>query len=236
MPGPHCSIIIPVLNDGQAMLTLLRLLQPVRQQGHEILVVDGGSEDQPGLLAKELADRFLLSSPGRARQMNHAAQQASGEIFWFLHADSQLDVEAGIEAVMSLLDTNKVWGRFDVRLSGRDWRLRIVETMMNWRSRLTGIATGDQGIFIRRDAFRQMRGFADIPLMEDVAISRSLKRLSAPLRLRQSITTSSRRWETRGIVRTILLMWALRLAYTLGVSPQKLSRYYKSCSSPMQNS
>jgi hypothetical protein len=129
-----------------------------------------------------------------------------------------------------------VWGRFDVHLSGNDWRLRMVEKMMNLRSRLSGIATGDQGIFIMKQAFANLQGYKDIPLMEDIEISRSLKRISSPMLPRQTITTSSRRWERRGVFRTILLMWALRSGYALGFSAQRLARYYRSCSSPMPKS
>ena len=234
MPSSRCSIIIPVLNDGQVLAGLLESLQSLRTQGHEILVVDGGSDDNPQVLCEGRVDKFLKSPKGRARQMNYAAMNASGDVLWFVHADTSLDAQVCMQTVLSLMVSDRVWGRFDVRLSGNDWRLRVVEKMMNLRSRLTGIATGDQGIFIRRDAFEQLQGFPDIALMEDVAMSRLLKRLSAPLVSSETITTSSRRWETQGVCKTILLMWTLRLGYALGLSPERLEKYYKSCSFPMQ--
>ena len=236
MPQPLCSVIVPVLNDGRSLDELLNVLEPLRAAGHEIVVVDGGSEDNPVQLAAGRVDHFLTAAAGRARQMNRGAEAASGDIFWFLHADSQLDVMACVAEILSLGGSDRVWGRFDVRLSGNDWRLRMVEKTMNLRSRLSGIATGDQGIFVTRNAFEKLQGFKEIPLMEDIDISRSLKRISPPMLPRQTITTSSRRWEHYGVFRTIMLMWTLRLGYALGFSTQRLARYYRSCSSPMPKS
>ena len=224
-----CSIIIPVFNDAIALSTLLNQLQPARQQGHEVIVVDGGSNDDPQSAGRSSADIFLLSAPGRAVQMNAGAEAASGNVLWFLHADSQLDVVSCLKQITSCIDSGKIWGRFDIRLSGRDWRLRMVENLMNWRSALTGIATGDQGIFISRNSFWQKEGYAEIPLMEDIELSRRFKKLSFPARCTERITTSSRRWERNGIMRTIFLMWYLRLAFALGANPVQLKKFYKPC-------
>ena len=224
-----CSIIIPVFNDTDALSALLDQLQPARQQGHEIIVVDGASDDDPQAVCQGRAEHFLTSLPGRSIQMNTGADVADGDVLWFLHADSQLNVIACIQQILSAIASGKVWGRFDIRLSGSDWRLRVVEKLMNWRSAFTGIATGDQGIFISRHVFRQHDGYADIPLMEDIELSRRSRKLSFPARCTEPITTSSRRWERNGIIRTILLMWYLRLAYALGVNPVQLKKLYKPC-------
>ncbi|MFC1683930.1 TIGR04283 family arsenosugar biosynthesis glycosyltransferase [Pseudomonadota bacterium] len=226
------GIIIPCLNEVKTVGPLLHSLQSLRTEGHEVILVDGGSEDDTQVLAEPLVDYLLVSEAGRARQMNRGAQAAEGDLLWFLHADTALP-DGGAQAV---IDSNAVWGRFDVRLSGAHPLLRLVSFMMNLRSRLTGIATGDQGIFVSREAFEQIGGFDEIPLMEDIALSRSLKRLSRPLCLHQQLVTSSRRWESRGILRTILLMWWLRLAFALGVSPQRLVRMYRPCATPMPES
>jgi rSAM/selenodomain-associated transferase 2 len=226
------SIIIPCLNEAKTIGPLLHLLQPLRAEGHEVILVDGGSGDGTQAIAEPWVDAFLVSEAGRARQMNSGAQAAGGDILWFLHADSRLPGGAA----QAVIEGDVVWGRFDVRLSGAHPLLRLVSCMMNLRSRLTGIATGDQGIFVSREAFEQVGGFDEIPLMEDIVLSRSLKRLSRPLCLHEQLVTSSRRWEMRGILRTILLMWWLRLAFALGVSPQRLARMYRPCSTPMPES
>jgi rSAM/selenodomain-associated transferase 2 len=219
------SIIIPVLNEAQTLPVLLADLQPLRKRGVEIIVVDGGSSDATAELAQDGADRLLESAAGRARQMNAGAAVARGAVLLFLHADTRLpgNVEAWIDAAMA---QEHVWGRFDVRLSGQHWLLRIIEKMMNWRSCLSGMATGDQAIFVRREVFEQLDGYADIPLMEDLDLSRRLKKIARPACIDTPVITSSRRWEQNGILRTVLLMWSLRLAWFLGVSPQLLRRIY----------
>ena len=222
------SIIVPTLNEGAQAQRCLQQLAPLRAAGHEVILVDGGSQT---LSREELApwtDQLLLSDPGRARQMNRGARAAGGEILWFLHADSRLS-EGMADAILAALNGAPGWGRFDIRLDGRQPLLRLVERMMNLRSRWSGIATGDQGLFIHRALFQQVGGFPDQELMEDVEISARLKRLSPPHCLPQRLLTSSRRWERQGVVRTILLMWGLRLAYWLGVSPRRLARYYRPC-------
>jgi rSAM/selenodomain-associated transferase 2 len=215
------SIIVPVLNEAGILAQALAALAPLRARGHEVIVVDGGSTDGTPALAAGHADRVLQAPRGRARQMNAGAAAASGEALLFLHADTRLPALAD-EWVFQSLATH-AWGRFDVRIEGRSPLLRVIAWFMNARSRLTGIATGDQAIFVRRAAFR---GFPDIALMEDVAFSRAMRRLGAPAAPRARVTTSGRRWERDGILRTAVLMWRLRLAYWLGAKPDELARRY----------
>ena len=217
---------MPILNEALQIEACLSALQPLRAQDCELIVADGGSRDQGVALAEPLADRVLVGTKGRAMQMNAGAQQASGDILWFLHADSLPPPDAAQRIRSALESPERGWGRFDVRLSGRRPLLRVVEGAMNFRSRLTGIATGDQGVFVRRSLFERVGGFPSIALMEDIALSRLLKRHSRPVCLRQRLQTSSRRWERDGILRTILLMWRLRLAYFLGADPARLARIY----------
>jgi rSAM/selenodomain-associated transferase 2 len=220
------SIVVPTLNEAGALPALLADLGRLRTPGDEIVVVDGGSSDGTPALAAALADRVLSATPGRASQMNAGAAVARGDTLWFVHADSRVPADAR-DAIAAALDTGASWGRFDVRLSGTRPLLRLVEALMNLRSRASGIATGDQGIFVRRTAFEAVGGFPPIPLMEDIAISRALKRRGRPRCVaRPRLLTSSRRWEQRGIWRTILLMWRLRLAYALGADPGRLARRY----------
>lgn len=221
------SIIVPTLNESNSIVATLDRLKPFRMAGHEVIVVDGGSQDETIKLATSRADKVIKSTPGRAQQMNVGADQASGDVLWFLHADTLVPDNA-TQLILQVFEKQKnQWGRFNIRLSGKHLLLRIVERLMNMRSRITGIATGDQGIFVRREAFEFVGGFLPIPLMEDLDISKRLKKLSRPCCLDAKLITSSRRWEENGILRTILLMWRLRLAYTLGVSPEKLAHDYK---------
>lgn len=219
------TVIVPTLNEAASLPALLMRLQAWRRSGCEIVVVDGGSDDGTSEHAEAWADQVILAPKGRASQMNAGAMHAKGEILWFLHADTlpPKDAQAHIHAALE----RHGWGRFDVRLSGRAMMLRVVEILMNQRSRWSGIATGDQGLFVRRDWFVEVGGFPDVPLMEDIAISRRLKRLGRPACLRAKVVTSSRRWEENGIVRTILLMWRLRLAYFLGADPANLIKDYR---------
>ncbi|MFP4611751.1 MAG: TIGR04283 family arsenosugar biosynthesis glycosyltransferase [Thiohalophilus sp.] len=221
------SIIIPALNEAGAIQATLERLQPLRSRGHEVVLADGGSTDTTVDLARPQVDRVVSSEAGRARQMNAGAAQAKGDIFWFLHADTLIPELADQIIDDAIAGREQAWGRFDVRLSGRDVRLRLIEFMMNRRSRLTGIATGDQGIFVTRTLFEKIGGFAEQPLMEDIEISRRLKRHARPICLKQELITSSRRWETRGIWRTVFLMWRLRLRYALGSDPHKLAKLYR---------
>jgi rSAM/selenodomain-associated transferase 2 len=221
------SIIIPTLDEAEGIVATLESLGELRRRGHEVIVVDGGSSDGTGNLAQDLADRVLAASTGRASQMNAGARAAAGDVFLFLHADSRLPDEADRLVLQGLAAGRLAWGRFDVRIAATQPLLRVVEAMMNLRSRLTHICTGDQGIFVRREAFDAVGGYPAQELMEDIAISARLRRVSAPLCLRQRCLTSARRWETRGVVRTVVLMWWLRLQYALGAAPARLARGYR---------
>jgi rSAM/selenodomain-associated transferase 2 len=224
---PRLSIIIPTLNEAAAIGDTLAALQPLRARGCEVIVADGGSTDATVALARPLADAVVTSEAGRARQQNAGAAAARGEVLLFLHADTRLPPDADVSIFDELRRTGRGWGRFDVRLTGRHPVLRLIERMMNLRSRLTGIATGDQAIFVRREPFRAVGGFPEIPLMEDVALSMALKRLGPPLSLREPVTTSSRRWEEHGVYRTMVLMWRLRAEYWLGADPARLADRYR---------
>ena len=227
MNSPTISVVVPVLDEADTLAQSLRPLQSERGHGVEVIVVDGGSRDRSRCVAAPLCDRLLCAPRGRSRQMNAGAAAACGWALVFLHADTRLP-SGWCELVLRALGTrDRKWGRFDVRLDGTHPMLRVIERAMNLRSRLSGIATGDQAIFTTRDAFREAGGFPDIALMEDVALSRALLTRSRPVCLRNAVTTSSRRWERNGIARTIVLMWRLRLEYALGVDPEKLARLYR---------
>lgn len=220
------SVIIPVRNERAQIKKSLTALQWLRCSGHEIIVVDGGSEDGSCSAAEPFADKVISTVPGRAIQMNCGARHACGDIYLFLHVDTLL-MQESLHAFLRLISENQpAWGRFDVRLSGIHPMFRIIERMMNWRSRLTGIATGDQAIFVRRDIFHQINGFSDIPLMEDIEICRRLKAVQRPLCLTAKVETSSRRWEEHGILATMVLMWKLRFSYWIGADPNALAKQY----------
>jgi rSAM/selenodomain-associated transferase 2 len=213
------SVVVPVLNEAAGIRAALEALSPLRSRGHEVIVVDGGSNDRSVELAEGLCDRVLSAPRGRAAQMNAGARVATGDVLLFLHADTRLPPRAD-----QLISKASRWGRFDVEIEGRHRLLKVVAWAMNLRSRLTGIATGDQAMFVRRDTFP---GFPEIALMEDIALSRILKKIGRPACLRERAVTSGRRWESRGVLRTIFLMWRLRLLYFLGVSPERLARRYR---------
>jgi rSAM/selenodomain-associated transferase 2 len=219
--APRLSIIVPVLNEAATIGPALAALAPLRSRGHEVVVVDGGSEDGTVSLAEPACDRLLVTPRGRALQMNAGAMAATGEALVFLHADTRLP-DGADELVLAAL-AQRSWGRFDVRIASRRPLLALVACAINLRSRFTGIATGDQAMFVRRDAFA---GFPEMPLMEDIALSRMLRRRGPPACLRARVLTSARRWEAHGVLRTILLMWRLRLLYALGATPQRLARDY----------
>lgn len=223
---PRISVIIPTYNEALCIGAMLARLQPLRSRGHEVVVVDGGSEDGTPELAAPFVDQMVEGASGRAKQMNAGAAVARGEVFWFLHADTLPFSDADEAISRGLARLGRHWGRFDVRLSGGHCAFRVIEAMMNLRSRLTGIVTGDQGIFVERACFEAVGGFPAIPLMEDIALSRALGLCGRPVSLRQRLVTSSRRWEQGGIVRTILLMWRLRLSYALGADPARLAKKY----------
>ena len=220
------SVIVPVLNEAARIGAALEALAPLRGRGHEVIVVDGGSRDATAGLARAGADAVLGAPRGRANQMNAGARAASGEVLVFLHADTRLPEGAERAIAHGLASTGRVWGRFDVRIEGRSAWLPLVARAMNLRSRATGIATGDQAMFVRREAFADAGGFPAIEIMEDIALSARLKRLSPPACLREAVITSGRRWDERGALRTILLMGSLRLRYFLGDAPSRLARSY----------
>ena len=222
------SIIVPCLNEATHIGATLAVLQALRSRGAEVILVDGGSEDQTVQLAEAYVDAVIHSAPGRAVQMNAGADMASGRLYWFLHADTIPDADA-LERIQALAKTSgALWGRFRVRFEHPALIFKCIAWLMNSRSCLTAVATGDQGIFVSRELFRQAGGLEDIPLMEDIALSKALRKLQQPLCGCKTITTSSRRWEQGGILRTILLMWTLRTAYALGADPVKLAQRYRS--------
>ncbi len=220
-------IVMPVLDEAERLRELLQALQPLRQRGALVIVADGGSQDGSLDIAHDLADLVLQVPRGRAAQMNAGAAACEGELLLFLHADTHLpdDADALIEAALAP-DSGHHWGRFDVRFDSPRRVLRLVAGAMNLRSRWTGIATGDQAMFVRRSLFNQVGGFPDLPLMEDITLSSTLKRHGPPACLRPPVITSARRWERRGVWRTIVLMWRLRAAYFLGADPTQLAIDY----------
>jgi len=224
---PALSIIIPVLNEGGILAAALQRLAALRERGVQVIVVDGGSTDATLAIARTASDETLVTKPGRATQMNAGSRVARGDILLFLHADTQLPQQTDLLLVRALEHSGKCWGRFDVRIAGRSLMLPVIAMMMNLRSRLTGIATGDQGLFVRRAEFDAVGGFPDQALMEDIELSRRLLRHGRPICLRQRVTTSGRRWDHAGVWRTVLLMWNLRLRYWLGESPERLARRYR---------
>jgi len=220
------SIIVPCLNEAEEIGEALDALAPLRQRGAELIVVDGGSTDATLALARAKADLVLEAPRGRAAQMNCGAEHARGDVLLFLHADTRLPAAADVLIREGLGHKARVWGRFDVHIRGRHPLLPVVAAMMNLRSRWTGIATGDQAVFVTRGAFKRAGEFPSIALMEDIALSTALMREGAPACLRQQASTSGRRWEKHGVLRTMLLMWRLRLAYRLGANPDKLALEY----------
>ncbi|KMQ73881.1 transferase 2, rSAM/selenodomain-associated [Marinobacter subterrani] len=228
MPEPFSlSVIIPVWREAAGITETLRALQPIRGRAHEVIVVDAGSTDGTAELARPLCDRVVNSEKGRAAQMNAGAAVARGDLLLFLHADTRLP-ESALEHLADFAHSHRAWGRFNVRLSGQRPVFRVIAWFMNKRSRLTGICTGDQAMFVRRDVFEALAGFRPMPLMEDVEFSRRLCRMSRPFCIKEPVVTDSRRWQTHGVWRTIFLMWRLRWRYWRGESPESLAQIYRS--------
>lgn len=231
---PDLCIVMPVLEEAERLAAALDALRPLRQRGVRVVVVDGGSRDDTLRIAREHADLAFVGPRGRAAQMNAGAAACPARVLLFLHADSRLPDRADALVLGAALGRDgpggrgksHPWGRFDVRIASAHPMLRIVERAMNLRSRWTGIATGDQAMFVRNDVFSALGGFPDIPLMEDIALSATLKQRGPPACLREPVVTSARRWERHGVWRTIWLMWRLRAAYFLGVDPARLARQY----------
>lgn len=217
------SIIIPTLNEEKTIASCLLPLQPLRDKC-EIIIVDAANQPPINYPHAHLADKIINSAKGRARQMNIGANHANGAILLFLHADTDLP-----EHALPLIEQhlgNQQWGRFDIQLNGDHFMLKVIAWMMNRRSRLTGIATGDQVIFVTKEAFAAVGHYPEIALMEDIALSQALKKISPPLCLYAKVTSSGRRWERYGVYKTILLMWSLRLRYFFGADPQLLAELY----------
>jgi rSAM/selenodomain-associated transferase 2 len=222
------TIVVPVLDEAPIIAGALRALGSLRQRGADVIVVDGGSSDGTCRLAEPFADRVITAPRGRAAPLNAGAALGAGDTLLFLHADTALPENA--DRLIETALARRVWGRFDLRIAGRHRFLAVVARLINWRSRLTGIATGDQAIFVTREAFLAVGGFPDLPLMEDIAISHRLKRLCPPACIATPVTTSGRRWDENGLIRTIMLMWWLRLAYYLGAKPARLALRYGAAS------
>ena len=218
-------IVVPVLNEAEQLASRLQALQRFRQRGARLVVVDGGSEDATLAIAREHADLALLAPRGRAAQMNAGAAACPADVLLFLHADTRLPEDADKLVHRAALGPH-AWGRFDLRIDSTRPLLRLVASLMNLRSRWTGIATGDQALFVQHGLFCSVGGFPELPLMEDIALSRALKRHGPPCCLREQVSTSARRWEQHGAWRTILLMWRLRAAYFRGADPAQLARHY----------
>lgn len=224
--SPRLSIIVPALDEAGFIAATLDALAPLRERGHEVIVVDGGSRDTTLALCRGRSDAAFTAPRGRARQMNAGAARAHGEVLLFLHADTFLPARCDA-LVAEALARGALWGRFDVRISGRSPVLPVIAASMNWRSRWSGIATGDQAIFVRRARFEQVGGYADLPLLEDVDLSRRLRALGAPACVREPALTSGRRWEARGVWRTVWLMWRLRWRHWRGVPVEVLAKAYR---------
>ncbi len=220
----NISVIVPVLNEEKSIAATLQALEPLTP--YETIVVDGGSLDRTVEIAGQFTVQIVQAERGRARQMNRGAAQASGEVLLFLHADTRLPATAFTDISAALSDARYLGGRFDVVLEGAHWMLPLVGRMISYRSRLSKVGTGDQALFVRREVFHRMGGFPDIPLMEDIAFCRALKRLGAVACLRSRVMTSARRWEMDGLWRTILRMWILKSLYLAGVSPERLKQFY----------
>lgn len=220
------SVIVPALNEEGSIVATLDRLQPMRARGHEVLLVDGGSTDGTPEQAAGLVDQLLHGERGRARQMNVGAQASRGDVLWFLHADTLAPADADRD-ILHALEQGADWGWFRVRIVGRSRMLPVVAWFMNRRSCLTSIATGDQGLFVRRVAWEAAGGFPDIPLMEDIGLSRRLRREGRGCCLPCRLETSGRRWDRGGVWRTMFLMWRLRLAYSLGADPHLLAQRYR---------
>jgi rSAM/selenodomain-associated transferase 2 len=222
---PALCIVVPVLNEAATLAAHLDHLQAFRRHGAHLVVVDGGSEDDSLAIARARADLAFVAPRGRAAQMNAGAAACPGEALLFLHADTRLPHDANVRVQRAIL-AGSGWGRFDTRIDSPRLALHLVAFLMNCRSRWTGIATGDQAMFVRYELFHAIGGFPDIALMEDIAISRILLPRGLPACLRQQVITSARRWEQQGIWRTIFLMWRLRAAYFFGADPSRLALQY----------
>lgn len=230
---PVLSVIVPTLNEGDRIASFVMALQSLRSAGNEIIIVDGGSTDDSIQTLVSLCDagnmtRLIHCAKGRARQMNEGARFATGQVLLFLHADTRLP-DSALAELTDFCNRSANWGRFNVRLDNSGWPYKMIAWFINHRSRITGIATGDQAIFVKRDVFKHLGGYTDQPLMEDIDLSVRLKKTSSPMCLSSKVVSSARKWQQHGIAQTIWLMWRLRALYALGVSPEVLvKQYYRS--------
>ncbi len=220
---PRLSIIVPVLNEADCLdQNLAKLFALPRVNSHcEVIVSDGGSTDRSLEIAQSYPCRIVHCNAGRATQMNTAWRQANGRFLLFLHADSSLPVN-----FYDAFETDAEWGFFRLRLDNRALIYRIIESAINLRTRWSRVAGGDQGLFFKRTFFDSINAYPPIPLMEDVAICKIARRYNRPAIIASAITGSSRRWQQQGVIKTVLLMWLLRLAYWLGVNPERLQKIY----------
>ena len=220
------SIVMPVLDEAAEIDAALAALAPLRAAGQQLIVIDGGSRDDTLARCAGRTDELLQAPHGRAAQMNAGAARAQGEVLLFLHADTRLPGDAAVAIEQAVL-AGAQWGRFDVTISGRSLMFPLIAALMNLRSRWSGIATGDQAIFVRRELFERIGGYAEVPLMEDIDLCKRLRTCAAPACLRQRVSTSGRRWEERGVWRTMILMWRLRWRYWRGEPAEALARAYR---------
>jgi rSAM/selenodomain-associated transferase 2 len=221
------SVIIPTLNEADNIMNTMVSVQS--GQAVEVIVVDGGSSDSTRRLAEEGGARVISTSRGRAVQMNTGAAGAQGEIFLFLHGDSQAPVRFDGLIRHALLDPDRAAGAFQLQIAGEGRGLRIIEKMANWRSRWFQLPYGDQGIFIRAELFRKMGGFPELPIMEDFIFIQRLQRQGRIVTLSASVLTSGRRWESLGIWRTTWRNQMMLAGYYGGISLGCLSRWYRRC-------
>ena len=220
------SIIVPVLNEAQFLSRQHNLFKSLLREGHEIIIVDGGSEDKSVLIARSVDCETFITKASRGYQLHFGAMKSKNDTLLFMHADTLLPESATALISNVLTRSKKHWGRFDVSFNNSNLIFSIIAWFMNKRSCLTGVVTGDHAIFVNRDIYIRSGGFEDIPIMEDIEISKRLKKFSMPICLHDKVITSSRKWEAQGIIRTILKMWILRLLYFCGIPPRKLERLY----------
>lgn len=221
------SIIIPVLNEEHFLAVNKERLVSLLQEGHEILIVDGGSQDDSVSIARSLGCEVFCTRASRGHQLGYGANRSKNDVLLFLHADTHLPSHTAKMVAQALVGPEQRWGRFDVRFSNPHPVFRVIAWFMNKRSCLTGIVTGDHALFIKRELYFSCGGYRDVPLMEDVELCRRLKKHASPVCLSEEVVTSSRRWEQNGIFKTVIMMWWLRLMFFFGWSPEKLARLYR---------
>ncbi len=222
----HISIIIPVLNEEATVEQFLTpLTHQCKEHGYELLIVDGGSTDNTVAIAEHYG-RVIHSAKGRATQMNMGAKIAQGDVLLFLHADTLLPHTAFAAIEQVLTSSKVVAGAFRLRFDCDSLPYKLVAFSTNLRSRLSNIFTGDQAYFVRTESFRAVGGYPDQPLMEDLEIIAPLRKIGNVVLLPQYVTTSARRHQKIGLLRSVLFMWYLRTLYTFGTSPLRLQQMY----------